>query len=309
MRTTEFISAKHQGFGKNIISLLTLETKYTPKLLLAPIVVFLLCLTVFPLLYALYVGAHYYNLADPLGKKFIGIGNIIELVNDSRFWNGLKNTSIFMSVSIVFEMILGFVLATLLSKNFKGSGIAKSIFLLPTITTPVVVGLVWIMLYDPQFGMINYIFHFFGMSQAWLSNEHTAIWALIVVDIWEWTPFVALILLTGIQSLPEEPYEAAHVDGATKIQIFKNITLPLMKQYIVIALIFRFMDSFRWFDTIYVMTQGGPGIATETLNMYGYLQGFKFLNVGYAAVIGLFMLTVITFISQSIIKRFLIRRA
>ncbi|MCM3270844.1 carbohydrate ABC transporter permease [Paenibacillus elgii] len=308
MTTNEAVMPGKSTYKTKMTSWLTLETEKTPRILLAPIVLFLLALTVYPFLYAIYIGTQDYNLADPLGKEFVGLGNVVTLFADARFWNGLENTVVFMAVSIIFEMILGFVLAGLLAKNFKGSAIAKSIFLLPTITTPVVVGLIWVMLYDPQFGIISYVLGLFGHSQSWLSNEGSAIWALIAVDIWEWTPFVALILLAGIQSLPDEPYEAARVDGASTVQTFVHITLPLMKQYIVIALIFRFMDSFRWFDTIYVMTQGGPGIATETLNMFGYLQGFKFLNVGYAAVIGLFMLAVITVISQSVIKKFLLPR-
>lgn len=143
--------------------------------------------------------------------------------------------------------------------------------------------------------------------QSWLAHESTAIWALVVVDVWEWSPFVALVLLAGLQSLPNEPYEAAEVDGASKWQAFVHLTLPLMKPYIIIAIIFRFMDLFRWFDTIYVMTKGGPGTATETLNMFGYLTGFEFLNMGYAAVIGIIMLIIIIVVSQTIIKRVMIK--
>lgn len=289
--------------------LFTLETKWTPILLMSPITIFLLCITVFPTIYALIISLQNYELTNPLGRAFIGFENYVSLFSDSRFWNAVKVTLTFLAGSLFFEMVLGFLLALLISRNFRGSRFVKSVFLLPTITTPVVVGLIWIMMYDPQFGVINYFLTSVGMNpQNWLANTDTAIWALIAVDIWEWTPFVTLVLLAGLQSLPLEPYEAAKVDGANYLQSFYHITLPQMKHYIIIAFIFRFMDAFRWFDTIYVMTKGGPGTATETLNMFGYLTGFEFLNMGYAAAIGIFMLIMMIVISQGFVKKFFVSK-
>lgn len=289
--------------------LFTLETRWTPLILMGPITIFLLSITVFPTIYALVISLQHYELTNPLGRVFIGFENYISLFSDSRFWNAVKVTLIFLVGSLFFEMILGFLLALLISRNFRGNRFVKSVFLLPTITTPVVVGLIWIMMYDPQFGVINYFLTSIGLDpQNWLANSDAAIWALIAVDVWEWTPFVALVLLAGLQSLPLEPYEAAKVDGANSIQSFFHITLPQMKHYIIIAFIFRFMDAFRWFDTIYVMTKGGPGTATETLNMFGYLTGFEFLNMGYAAAIGIVMLIMMIVISQGFIKKFFISK-
>lgn len=289
--------------------LFTLETRWTPLLLMGPITIFLLSITVFPTIYALVISLQHYELTNPLGRVFIGFENYISLFSDSRFWNAVKVTLIFLVGSLFFEMILGFLLALLISRNFRGNRFVKSVFLLPTITTPVVVGLIWIMMYDPQFGVINYFLTSIGLDpQNWLAKSDAAIWALIAVDVWEWTPFVALVLLAGLQSLPLEPYEAAKVDGANSIQSFFHITLPQMKHYIIIAFIFRFMDAFRWFDTIYVMTKGGPGTATETLNMFGYLTGFEFLNMGYAAAIGIVMLIMMIVISQGFIKKFFISK-
>lgn len=289
--------------------LFTLETRWTPLILMGPITIFLLSITVFPTIYALDISLQHYELTNPLGRVFIGFENYISLFSDSRFWNAVKVTLIFLVGSLFFEMILGFLLALLISRNFRGNRFVKSVFLLPTITTPVVVGLIWIMMYDPQFGVINYFLTSIGLDpQNWLANSDAAIWALIAVDVWEWTPFVALVLLAGLQSLPLEPYEAAKVDGANSIQSFFHITLPQMKHYIIIAFIFRFMDAFRWFDTIYVMTKGGPGTATETLNMFGYLTGFEFLNMGYAAAIGIVMLIMMIVISQGFIKKFFISK-
>lgn len=288
---------------KRLKLLLELETDSAYRVLIAPIFIFLLAVTVFPTLYALYTSSQYYLLSEPFNKHFDGIGNYLYMFQDSRFWGSLKITFTFMLSSLIIEMILGVILALLMSRKFFGSGLAKTLFLLPTITTPVVVGLIWVMLFDPQFGFINYALGQLGFEpQAWLAGENTAIWAVVAVDVWEWTPFVGLVVLAGLQSLPDEPYEAATVDGASSLQKFLHLTLPLIKPYLVIAFVFRFMDLFRWFDTIYVMTKGGPGTATETLNMFGYLTGFNFMNVGYAASLGLTMLFIITFISKTVIN-------
>ena len=290
-------------FKNRLIHIFSLETKAAPKLLLLPIVIFLLSLTVFPLIYAILTSLQYYVLSDPLAKRFIWLQNYTKMLYDGRFWNSLVNTFHFIAVSLTLEMVLGIIMALLLARKFLGSGLAKTLLLLPTITTPVVVGLIWIMLYDPQFGLINYLLVELGFHpQAWLDSEKSAMWALIIVDVWEWTPFVALVLLAGLQSLPVEPYEAAMVDGASPFQRFIHLTLPLLKPYLIIAFLIRFMDAFRWFDTIYIMTKGGPGTATETVNMYGYLTGFNFLNMGYAATLGITMLVLITFISTLVVK-------
>jgi len=283
--------------------MLVLETDNAYRLLIAPITIFLLAVTVFPTLFALYTSTQHYLLYEPYNKHFNGLGNYLFMLQDGRFWGALKNTLVFMSVSLVGEMALGTLLALLLSRGSFGVGLAKTLFLLPTITTPVVVGLIWVMLYDPQFGLINYALGKLGLApQAWLASDKTAIWAVILVDIWEWTPFVALVVLAGLQSLPVEPYEAATVDGAGSMQKFIHLTLPLLTPYLLIAFVFRFMDLFRWFDTIYVMTKGGPGTATETLNLFGYLTGFTFMNMGYAAAIGITMLMIMIFLARYVLR-------
>lgn len=303
------MGAPSNSFWTKLKHFFTLETKWTAVLLMSPIVIFLLCTTVFPTIYALIISLQSYNLADVAGREFIGLGNFTKLFADSQFWNAMKVTGIFLSGSLFFEMILGFCLALLISKNFRGNRLVKTIFLLPTVTTPVVVGLIWVMMYDAQFGVINYFLTSVGLSpQDWLANSDKAIWALIVVDIWEWTPFVALVILAGLQSLPTEPYEAARVDGASSWQMFRHVTLPMVKHYVIVAFIFRFMDAFRWFDTIYVMTKGGPGTATQTLNMFGYFSAFEYLNMGYAAAIGIVMLIMMILISQVFVKSFLLRK-
>lgn len=295
----------NHSFIKKCKLFFSLETKTAPKLLMGPAVIFLLAITIIPTIYAIYISLQSYKLSDPLNRSFVWFKNYLDLFTDARFWNSVKVTVQFIGGSLIVEMILGFILALLIIRNFKGSRFVKSFFLVPTITTPVVVGLTWIMIYDPQFGVLNYLLNNLGFNtQDWLSQADTAIWAIVVVDIWEWTPFVALVLLSGLSSLPKEPFEAAKIDGASRFQTFIYLTLPLMKGYIMIAFIFRFMDVFRWFDTIYVMTKGGPGVSSETLNMFGYITGFEKLNVSYAAAIAITMLIIMIIIAQWFIKRF-----
>lgn len=292
-----------QNFKHRIYLFFSLESPSAHRLLMAPLVLLLLTITIVPTIFAVNTSLHDYRLTE-IDKDFIWFQNFIDVFKDHRFWDSFRTTSIFILGSLIPELVIGLLLAMLLQRNFRFNKIAKSLFLLPTITTPVVIGLIWIMLYDPQFGMINYVFSVIGIApQSWLSNPNTAIWVLVGIDVWEWSPFVALILYAGLQSLPTEPYESASVDGANRLQTFVHLTLPFLVPYIVIACLFRFIDVFKWFDTIYVMTKGGPGTSTETLNMYAYLNGFKFLDMGHAAAISIIMVVLITVISQFVAKK------
>lgn len=291
------------NFRKKMLQVLTLESPAPHRILLAPMVILLFTITIIPTLFAVYTSLHDYRLTE-IDKPFVGLKNFTDVLTDGRFWNSFLNTGTYIIGALIPQLIIGLILALLMNKNFKGNRIGKSLFLLPTITTPVVIGLIFIMMLDPQFGIINYLLTSLGLPmQTWLSNHNTAIWVLIGIDIWEWSPFVALILFAGLQSLPQEPYEAASVDGATRWQSFYHLTLPFLSPYIIIACIFRFMDTFKWFDTIYVMTKGGPGTSTETMNMYAYMTGFRFLDMGHAAAISIIMLIMIIVLSQIIAKK------
>jgi multiple sugar transport system permease protein len=284
--------------ASGLMKLLTLETSKAPLVMLAPLVIVLFAITIFPTLYALYASMMDWHL-DVATKHFIGLTNYISMIKDVRFWNAFYTTAKFTIGAVSIELIIGMIVALLMVKKHFGSGITKSLILVPMVSTPVVVALMWVLIYDPQFGILNYFLRLVGLhGQTWLASESYALWALILIDIWEWTPFVILVLMAGLQSLPGEVYEAATIDGSSARQTFFNITLPLMKPFILVAVVFRFMDAFRWFDTIYVATKGGPGIATETWSMYGYLTGFSYLNMGYSAAMGVVMLIIIVLISQ-----------
>jgi len=271
-------------------------------LLIAPTVFLLLVLTVYPLIYAVIASFHVINIRT--GENvFVGFKNFIEIFKDQYFWNAFKNTIIFTGVGVTIEFTLGLILALFLSSKIVGRNIFRSLLLSPMMLPPIVVAVIFKIIYIPEFGIINWLLGLFGIRGIlWEASVHTALPSLILVDIWEWTPFMFLILLAGLQSLPLDPYEAAVVDGASGSQIFRYITFPLLKPVIVIALLLRTMDTLRIFDQIFIMTGGGPANTTETLSLYIYRHGFRFYNIGYATAMSFLLLIFTVIISNFFIK-------
>ena len=284
---------------------LCLENRYAQVVLLAPAAAILAGITVVPIIYALGVSFTEYQL-DSTIREFAGLRHYARALGDSRFWNGLGSTVKFAIGALLFEIVLGMVIALGMNRIRWGSGLMRSLIIIPMLSTPVVVALLWILMLNPQYGLINYLFGVIGLPpQTWLSEPKYALWALVLVDIWEWTPFAVLILFAGLQSIPPEIYEAAEIDGAGAFQIFLRVTFPSLQSFILVVTVFRFMDAFRWFDTIAVITKGGPGSSTETWSLYGYFTAFEFLDMGYSAALGVLMLLVVIFTCQFIIKRVL----
>ncbi|MBS7649707.1 sugar ABC transporter permease, partial [Candidatus Bathyarchaeota archaeon] len=183
----------------------------------------------------------------------------------------------FVSIAVALEFTLGFILALILNQDIRGGRIYRFICILPMMLMPTIIGFIWKFLYHGDIGLINYVLSFLGIQRRpWLGNADTAMYAIILTDVWQWTPFCFLVLLAGLQSLPIEPFEAAKIDGASRWLIFKNITIPLLKPSIIVALLFRTIDSFKIFDLIYVMTHGGPGNATMVMSLYIYRWAFIF---------------------------------
>lgn len=271
-------------------------------LLIIPTVFLLIVLTVYPLIYAVIASFHVINIRT--GENvFVGFKNFIEIFKDQYFWNAFKNTIIFTGVGVTIEFTLGLILALFLSSKIVGRNIFRSLLLSPMMLPPIVVAVIFKIIYIPEFGIINWLLGLFGIRGIlWEASVHTALPSLILVDIWEWTPFMFLILLAGLQSLPLEPYEAAVVDGASGSQIFRYITFPLLKPVIVIALLLRTMDTLRIFDQIFIMTGGGPANTTETLSLYIYRHGFRFYNIGYATAMSFLLLIFTVIISNFFIK-------
>jgi multiple sugar transport system permease protein len=268
----------------------------SPYLFLFPSVLILLGLTIYPILYALNLSFYKWAVTSGAAPNFVGLANYADLMNSSEFFNALTNTLIFTGASVGLSFVTGLMLALLLNSEIKGSGIYQSFLMIPTIITPIVVGMSFRFLYNFDIGLINYFLEVIHLpKQAWLGTPSLALPALILVDIWEWTPFMALVLLAGLQSLPQPPFEAADIDGASIVQKFRYITLPMLGQAIAVALLIRTMDAFRWFDTIYAMTRGGPGDATETLSVFAWKYGFLYFDMGYATAAALLMLFMIEF--------------
>lgn len=235
--------------------------------------------------------------------KFVGLRNYLEMFTNPDFWNALKVTGIFSGVSLLIEITIGFFVGWLLSVKLKGVSFFRSIILIPLMVAPVLSALMWKLML-PQHGVINYLLSFLGIpAVSWLSNPNTALMTLVCIDAYINIPFVAIIILAGFQALPKEPYEAAAVDGASKLFIFKKITFPLVTPLIIVALIFRLILSLKTFDIIYATTGGGPGSVTTNLHLLAYMNIFKYGQGAKATSIVLILFIFIFYISYKLVNR------
>ena len=264
-----------------------------PLFMLAPAVIVLAALTLFPIGYVIYLSLTDLGVNSPDGA-FIGLENYQVLQSDPDFWASLHTTAAFTLGAVALEFGLGFGIALMLNRALRGLGLIRALLLLPMVMTPVIVGITWRMLFSPTYGLVDYFLGLAGLGQPdWLADSHLALWSVILVDVWQWTPFMFLLLTAGLHSLPSEPYEAARVDGAGRLATFRLLTLPLMRNVIIIALIFRAIDAFDTFDIIWVLTNGGPGTSTQTLTIYSYFQTFRWFNYAYGAALSIIMLLIV----------------
>ena len=260
--------------------------RYAKWIFPLPTVLFIVVMMVFPILYTGYNSLTGWSLATGTPPTLIGPGNYTGLLHDTRFLSAIIRTFYFTFFSVGLELFLGVAIALLLHRDFKGKTIFNALILLPTMATPVAISMVWLLIYEPTIGFANYFLRLLGLPpQLWLASSASAIPSLIIVDVWEWTPMIVLITLAGLVSLPEDPFEAAKVDGASPWQIFYSVTLPLLWPTITVACLLRLIDALKTFDIIYTMTGGGPNYASETLNIYAYQQSFSYYNFGYASSI------------------------
>jgi len=272
-----------------------------------PTALTLLAITIFPLLYELRLAFMSWELAMGAPAKFVGLQNFVRiLTQDSRFWASMRVTMTLMTVGVTIQLMLGMLLALLLNRLGPWRSPFVSFLLIPVMIAPVVAGFQFRMIYHHQFGPLNYLIDLatFGRWQgaAWIANPKIALYAVMAADIWQWTPFLMLIILAGLQSISPEMYEAAEIDGASPWQSFWQITVPLISAVVIVGILIRIMDMFKLFDIIYLVTGGGPGNVTETISFYTYLQGFKFFSLGYTAAMAFIQLIVIIVISQIFLK-------
>ena len=274
----------------------------TKFLFIGPAVVWILAFTIFPLLYALYTSLYSFRYGQRLG--FTGLENFARLFTDSNLLSSLRITLTFVVGTVTVQMVLGVALALLLSREIRGSNVIRGVATLPLFATPVAVGYLGITLYYERNGPLNSLIRALGGENiAWLSDPSWALVAVILVDIWQWTPFVFLITLAGLQSLPSELYDAAKVDGASSVQNFRFLTLPLLAPLLWLILLLRMVEAFRVFDIPTSLTLGGPGRATEVYSLYTYRTAMRFFDHGYAAAQGILLLVIVMFIVTLIFTR------
>lgn len=280
--------------------------RLVPILFVLPAVVILLAITVFPLLYTLRLTVVSLELTVSNNATFVGLQNFVKVMQDGRFWNAMKNTMVLTFLGVGLQLVLGMGLALVLNRVGRLRTTLVSLLLIPVLIAPVVAGFQFRMILNDQYGPLNYVLQQLSgglvRGYAWLADPSVSLFSILMTDVWQWTPFMVLILLAGLQSLPIELYEAAEVDGASGWQKFWAITLPLLLPIIIIGVLVRFMDTFKLFDIVYQLTAGGPGSTTETIAYYTYLQGFKFFSLGYTAAMAFVQLVVITIIAQVFLR-------
>ena len=261
------------------------------RLLVLPCASAILILGIFPLVYALRLSFHSWQLPSP-EPQFVGLENYANILRDERFYWAIVRSCFFVVTTVGIQFLLGFTGAFVLSRGVGGLRLIGSLLLAPVMIAPVAVGAIWLPLFDINFGLLNYCLGLIGLGKVeWLATPTNALPCLMLIDIWQWTPFMLLILLAGFQSIPREPLEAARIGGASEWRILRSISLPMLMPVIAIALLLRGIDSFgKFFDTAYLLTRGGPGTSSETLNLYIYEVGFKFFRMGYGAALSFTML-------------------
>ncbi|MGO1161148.1 carbohydrate ABC transporter permease [Brucella pseudogrignonensis] len=272
-----------------------LRPSYWPFVL--PALITVGAVIVFPWVFTLWMSGNQWQLGGE--QSFVGFDNYLRLAADMRFWESMWHTVVYTVLSVVAPMILGTIAALVFDSKLPMRGLLRGIFVMPMMATPVAVALVWTMMYHPQLGVLNYLLSLIGIPpQEWIFNQSTVIPSLVIVETWQWTPLVMLIVLGGLASMPRDPFESAEIDGANGWQKFRYITLPMILPFIMVAVIIRSIDALKSFDIIYAMTQGGPGTASETINIYLYNVAFSYYDIGYGSAIAVVFFIVIIAMSM-----------
>jgi len=266
-----------------------------------PAAAVVLLVILFPWIFTLFMSVHDWKVTGD--TPFVGLANYAKMLRDERFLYAVERTLWFTSASVVAPLLLGVWAAVCFASKFRLRGLARTLFVLPMMATPVAISLVWTMMFHPQQGVLNYILTSVGLPPStWVYDTTTVIPTLVMVETWQWTPLVMLIVLGGIASLPTDPYEAAILDGASAWQMFRHITLPLVWPFIMVAAVIRLIDALKTFDTIYVITLGGPGTASETINILLYQTAFAYYDLGYASAMVVVFFVLILLISLLLLR-------
>lgn len=297
--------AEHRTLGRRVSGFVD---RHVLLVFTTPAVAFILLTMAFPVVFTVYLSFTHWVGGQNRGPEFIGLENFIRLfTDDPRFWGATGRTLALTGGAVAAQTVIGVAIAVLLHRKFVVSGLVRSVILLPMIATPVAVALIWRLMFHPQLGVLNDILTRLGMPPSdWIADPNLALLLVGVVDTWEWAPLIALITLAGLTALPEDPFEAASLDGANGWQKFWHVTLPMVRPIVVVAVVFRLIEALKTFDIILVMTNGGPGFATETLNIYAYNIAFQYQQLGYSAALLIVFFLIVLLVSSSVMS---LRRA
>jgi len=263
-------------------------------LFIIPCILFLLLIVIYPELFAIKMSFFDWKITAVKAPQFVGIKNYLSALTNYKFWNSIRVTMLFGLISLAIEFPLGVSLALLINREFRGKSIVRNLFTVPMVVAPICAGVIFRLMYHPEYGIINQILGFFHIAPImWLSSSLSALFAVSLCEVWQSVPFILLVTLAGLETLPRDPLEAAIVDGANSVQGFFYVTLPLLSKLLLIVLLIRLTDIIVIFDSIYVMTKGGPGTSTEVLGLYMYKEGFKFFKTGYTSAVSIIVLVVI----------------
>lgn len=264
-----------------------------------PVIIILLIFSIYPLIYTLALSLTESQLARPF-QEFVWLDNFRRAIEDELFHTSILNTLVFGFSAAYLELILGFTLALFFYRSVQTGKYLRTLALFPFITPPVAVAMIWRLIYEPNAGLINYYLRQIGFNPAepiaWLGSPDLALFSLILVDVWQWTPFVFLLSLAALQALPQEIYEAAAADGASPLQSFLHLTLPMVAPALTVIFIIRLIGAFKIFDQVYLLTFGGPGSSTQVASFYIYRVGFQQFDTGYAAALTILLLIVLTIV-------------
>lgn len=278
--------------------------KHLKAVFVTPSIIFILLMIVAPLLFNFAISFTDWKMGIVKAPNFMGITNYLDTFRDERFQASVWRTIVFSGIAILLEAVLGVALAVLINRRFHGRRLVQALMLLPVVATPVALGMVWNLMLEPSIGIANVIVQALGLApRAFLATTsfESMLW-LIIIDVWEWTPMVMLMVYGGLMTIPQDPYESALIDGAGKWQTFTKITLPLASPTILVAVLMRLIDVVKTYDIIYATTQGGPSFATETINIYGYLNMFAYYRFGKASAISVLFFIVVMLIGCGFLK-------
>lgn len=278
------------------------RTKENPYVFVLPIIILIFVISIYPTIYA-FRNSLYSTAKGIKNPEFVGLKNFWNLLKSGDFWKFVRITLEFTVIAVIVEMFFGFLLALLLRSITVGRIIFRSIFIISLAVTPTIAGLTWRMMFNDSYGVLNALLRRIGIEGIlWHASAKTAILSVVLVDAWQWTPFVMIIIYAGLQTIPKELIEAAKIDGCSDVKVFFEIELPYIKPVVLLVLLFRFLDAFKAFDLLYVITRGGPGEASTTLVIKGFVDAFFNMRIGSASAISILLLIISIILTQRVLK-------